>query len=98
MKPLLLPSSVICVWEHEKGNLSTENEPKMCLSLQNVLTVTVEGVLGLFRYSTQCTMVVFFQILEQRDGNGMNIEEEEKLGLAEEVTVGSHDVSDAVET
>ncbi|CAN6970795.1 unnamed protein product [Brassica rapa subsp. trilocularis] len=69
---------VICAGVQENGKLPTKNEPKIGLSLQNVRTVKVEGLPGLFRYrftkqqSTpykvvllQCTMVVFFPILEQ---------------------------------
>ncbi|KAG5382456.1 hypothetical protein IGI04_033926, partial [Brassica rapa subsp. trilocularis] len=74
--------TVICAGVQENGKLPTKNEPKIGLSLQNVRTVKVEGLPGLFRYrftkqqSTpykvvllQCTMVVFFPILEQHNGN-----------------------------
>ncbi|CAF2288102.1 unnamed protein product [Brassica napus] len=41
---------VICAGVQENGKLPTENEPKIGFSLQNVRTVNVEGLPGLFRY------------------------------------------------
>ncbi|WZZ75585.1 hypothetical protein YC2023_086955 [Brassica napus] len=49
-KPTKPRCKVICAGVQENGKLPTENEPKIGFSLQNVRTVNVEGLPGLFRY------------------------------------------------
>nr|VDC59193.1 unnamed protein product [Brassica rapa] len=72
---------VICAGVQENGKLPTENEPKIGLSLQNVRTVKVEGLPGLFRYrwcSYNVQWLSSSQFLSSTMAIVIIIEEEEK--------------------